>query len=251
MTKWTGRLIVLNFVMAMITWSQPRLYAALALVPATVLREPWTLVTYMFVHGGMSHLLFNLLTLFFFGPKVEARLGSANFLRLYFVSGLGGALLSFLLAPNAAVVGASGAIYGVLLAFAAFWPDERIYLWFVLPIPSRVFVAGLAALSIFFSASGKAPGVAHFAHLGGFLGGWLFLLWHHRHTKTWQRRVNPAAIQRIAVQNRADVERWKAIPLDQLHPINREEVERVLQKLETQGISSLTQDERAFLDRMC
>lgn len=250
MTRWTGRLIALNFIVFMITWPRPRWLMELALVPATVLREPWTLVTYMFLHAGIAHLLFNMLTLFFFGPRVEARMGSRNFLRLYFASGLGGAVLSLLLAPSAPVVGASGAIFGVLLAFASYWPNERIYLWFVLPIKARWFVAGLAVISIYFGASGGVPTIAHFAHLGGFLGGWVYLLWHHRHTRAWQRQVNPTTIQRIAIQTRADTERWKAIPLEQLHPINREEVERVLHKLETQGISSLTQDERAFLDRM-
>lgn len=252
MTRWTGRLIALNIIAFFLTSARPHLVWAFALVPATVVREPWTLVTYMFLHAGLGHLFFNMLSLYFFGPRIEARIGSRNFLLLYFFSGLGGSILSLLLAPHAAVVGASGAVFGILLAFARFWPDERIYLWFVLPIKARWFVAGLTIISLYYGGMGGGATIAHFAHLGGFVGGWLFLAWHQRHTRSWQRRVTPSptTIQRLTIQTRQDTERWRAISLEQLHPINREEVERVLRKLEVHGVSSLTQDERAFLDRM-
>jgi membrane associated rhomboid family serine protease len=250
MTKWAGRLIAANIAVFILTMSSQHLVSAFAFVPALVAERPWTLLTYMFLHGGLAHLFFNMIALFFFGPRVEARIGSRNFLYLYFLSGLGGSIFSLILAPNAAVVGASGAVFGVLLAFARFWPRERIYLWMVLPVQARWLVVGLAFLSIY-SGFGGGGSIAHFAHLGGFAGGWLFLVWHRRRVQSWHQGPAAAAIQRVASQVRHDAERWKAIPLDQLHPINREEVERVLQKLELSGVGSLTQDERAFLDRMC
>src|SRR5690606_33832051 len=119
------RLILANVVMFVITASSPMLYRELALIPAFVLTRPWTLVTYMFLHAGLWHLLFNMLGLFFFGPRLEALLGERDFFLLYLISGLGGALLS-LGAPYAAVVGASGAVFGVLYGFARYWPREPI-----------------------------------------------------------------------------------------------------------------------------
>lgn len=252
MTKWTGRLIAANIAVFLLTIARPQLVSLFYFVPAYVLYRPWTLVTYMFLHAGFGHIFFNMISLYFFGPRVEARIGSRNFLYLYFLSGLGGSIFSLLLAPHAAVIGASGAVFGVLLAFATFWPRERIYLWMVLPVEARWMVVGLTVLSIYSGFAGGSS-IAHFAHLGGFAGGWAFLAWQRRRARSWNKGPSSAAatIQRLAAQARHDAERWKAIPLEQLHPINREEVERVLRKLEIHGIGSLTQDERAFLDRMC
>src|SRR4029079_11028565 len=99
--------------------------------------RPWTLVTYMFLHAGLGHIFWNMLGLYFFGPRVESRMGSQRFITLYFVSGIVGALFSVVLAPRFAVLGASGAVLGVLMAFARFWPRERLYIWGVLPIDAR------------------------------------------------------------------------------------------------------------------
>src|SRR3970040_1680694 len=106
----------------------PGLPRALYFVPATVLAKPWTPLTYMFLHGGLAHLFFNMLALYFAGPPVEMRLGGRRFLGLYLTAGLFGALLS-IMTPNAAVVGASGAIFGVLFAFARYWPRAQILIW--------------------------------------------------------------------------------------------------------------------------
>jgi membrane associated rhomboid family serine protease len=251
MTKWTGRLIAANIAAFILMMARPQLVSLFYFVPAYVVQRPWTLVTYMFLHAGYGHIFFNMISLYFFGPRVEARIGSRNFLILYFLSGLGGSIFSLILAPHAAVIGASGAVFGVLLAFASFWPRERIFLWMVLPVQARWLVIGLTFLSIYSGFAGGSS-VAHFAHLGGFAGGWAFLTWFRRRSRSWQKGPTPAAatIQRLAAQVRHDTERWRAIPLEQLHPINREEVERVLQKLELYGVASLTPDERAFLDRM-
>ena len=99
-------------------------YALFVFVPQLVLRRPWTLVTYMFLHAGTMHLVFNMLGLFFFGPRVEERLGSRSFLYLYFISGITGALLSLFMGQTAQIIGASGGVFGVMLAFAWFWPDD-------------------------------------------------------------------------------------------------------------------------------
>jgi hypothetical protein len=172
------------------------------------------------------------------------------FLGLYLASGLAGALFS-LATPFAAVVGASGAVFGVLLGFAMFWPHEPILLWAIVPIPARVLVIVMAVLSLASGLSGSGDGVAHFAHLGGFAGGWLYLKWHAR--REWrrvERAGRPTAMQRYAAELRLDTSRWESIRREELHEINRAEVDRILAKMRTSGAASLTPDERAFMDRM-
>lgn len=261
MTPWVKRLILANVVMYVITMYVPALRSALALMPAFVLLRPWTLITYMFLHAGLWHLLFNMLALFFFGPRLEALLGGRDFLRLYVWSGLGGALLFVITtiirvstgvgAPYTAVVGASGAVFGVLYGFARYWPREPIYLWGVLPVQARILVIVFAVMSLYAGIIGAQDGIAHFAHLGGFVGGILFLRWRdHRRRQWFSAPPRTAPITRVADEVRADIRRWEQIPRERLHEINRSEVDRILAKLKESGFASLTPDERAFMDRM-
>src|SRR4051812_18115748 len=124
MTKWVRFLLVANVIIffAQMTIDGPDLNgsftAQFALQPRLALTHPWTLVTYMFLHGGLGHIFFNMLGLYFFGSRVEDRLGSNRFITLYFISGISGGILSFVFAYYAAVIGASGSIFGVMLAYA-------------------------------------------------------------------------------------------------------------------------------------
>ncbi|MBP1679011.1 MAG: Peptidase rhomboid domain protein, partial [Bacteroidetes bacterium] len=136
MNSWTMRLIAANVVMYFLTSASPGLLNLLMLVPAFAPSAPWTVVTYMFLHANLWHLLFNMLSLFFFGPRLELELGGRDFLLLYFISGIAGALLSFL-TPYVAIVGASGAVFGVLLGFARYWPREQIMIWGIIPVEAR------------------------------------------------------------------------------------------------------------------
>src|SRR5437867_9890085 len=104
----------------------PGLANLLVFYPPLVLIHPWTILTYMFLHGGWAHIGFNMLALYFFGPRVEERLGSRAFTWLYFISGISGALTSFAFSPEAPIIGASAGVFGVSLAFAMFWPDTPI-----------------------------------------------------------------------------------------------------------------------------
>ncbi|HEX7118285.1 MAG TPA: rhomboid family intramembrane serine protease [Longimicrobiales bacterium] len=252
MTQWVRRLIVANVAVFVLTMTVPELYGSLAFVPGLVLYRPWTLFTYMFVHApGFAHIFFNMLGLFFFGSRLELRLGARSFLWLYFLSGLGGAVLSFFFAPMSAVVGASGAVFGVLYGFARFWPTDEIYIWGVLPIQARWLVVGLAAMALYSGVSGAGSGIAHFAHLGGFVGGWAYLrVWERR-----QLRRRPATahttIEVVSGKAKREEEQWRAVRLETLHEINRAEVERILRKLDESGARGLTPEERAFMNRMC
>lgn len=251
MTPWVKRLLVANVVMFLLTASAPVLYSLLALVPMAVVSRPWTPVTYMFLHAGLGHLFFNMIGLFFFGPRLEERLGSRDFLWLYFLGGIGGAAFSFFFAPQYPVVGASAAVYAVLLAFAMFWPRERIYIWGVLPVEAWLLAALLVLGSLWSGISGASSGVAHFAHLGGLAFGFVYLK-----VRDWRRGAPRREFQRkvetpvVGVSERSSLKRWKDIDVASLHRINREEVEVLLRKVDHGGIKSLSPEERAFLDRM-
>ena len=151
--------------------------------------EPWQLVTYAFLHGGLTHILFNMLGLYMFGSEIERLFGSRFYAAYYLGCVVSAAIChivvtSFMGGPAVPMVGASGGIYGLLLAFGVYFPHRRVLLLFPpIPLPARVFVAGFAVLELFLGVTGSTGttgGVAHFAHLGGMLGGWLMIL-YRRH----------------------------------------------------------------------
>lgn len=246
MTRWVKRLILANVAVFIAMMAYPPVIRWLVLIPALVLGRPWAVVTYMFLHAGPFHLLFNMLGLFFFGPRLEARLGERHFLGLYLVSGLAGALLS-VFTPYARIVGASGAVFGVLLGFARYWPHERILIWGIVPIEARWLVVILTVLALWGGITGSQGGVAHFAHLGGFAGGYLYLKWRERTSPAARFRAKAAPAPKK--MSGGDVERWRKVNLETLHQVNREEYQRILRKIESDGAGSLTASERAFLDR--
>jgi len=148
--------------------------------------EPWQLVTYSFLHANMAHIFFNMLALYMFGGDVERLFGSRFYALYYFAAVVSAAvchlvITTWLGASPAPMVGASGGIYGLLLAFGIYFPHRRVMLLFPpIPMPARVFVFGFAALELFLGITQTAAGIAHFAHLGGMLGGWLMIQWRRR-----------------------------------------------------------------------
>ena len=242
MTPWVRRLIIANVIMFFLQVVMPGITRMLDLVPALVLIRPWTLVTYMFLHGGFMHILFNMLTLYFFGPRVEERMGSRRFLILYFLSGLTGAAASFLFAFNSAVIGASGAVFGVMLAYARFWPDAQILLYFMIPVPVWLALAGFVALSLWSGLNGSRSGVADFCHLGGFVGAALYLVYLNRAAGT--RRFRPKTVSPVPKET---LNNWKRVDPNRVHEVNRDEVNRILDKISAKGLNSLTPQERLFL----
>jgi membrane associated rhomboid family serine protease len=147
---------------------------------------PWQLVTYSFLHGGFSHILFNMFGLYMFGSEVERLFGSRFFLAYYVASVIAAgithlAITALIGGPPIPVVGASGGIYGLLLAFGVYFPHRRVVL-LIPPIPmkARTFVVVFAVLELFFGVTRTLSGVAHFAHLGGMLGGWLMIVYRRR-----------------------------------------------------------------------
>jgi membrane associated rhomboid family serine protease len=211
-------------------------------IPRYALIRPWTVVTYMFLHGGFMHLFFNMLGLFFFGPRVEDRLGSKRFAWLYFLSGISGALLSTAFS-GAALVGASAGVFGVGLAFAYYWPNELIYIWGVLPIPARLMVILQTVIALFSGVSpGGGGGIAHFAHLGGYVGAYLYLKWLDRARDQFKRQAAARVEQSVPRMTKPPT-----IDMQRVHEVNRDEVNRILDKISRDGIGSLTAQERVFL----
>jgi membrane associated rhomboid family serine protease len=243
-TPWVQRILIATVLMYFVQYTtRGAVDGPLALVPTAVLMRPWTLVTYMFLHASLGHIFWNMLGLYFFGPRVESRMGSQRFITLYFISGIAGALLSIVLAPRYAVVGASGALFGVMMAFARFWPRDRILIWGVLPIEARWLVMIYAALDIFggFGGMGRG-GIANFAHLGGFAGALLYLLFLER--RHGARRFKQAATPKVS---ETALGNWRQVDRGSIHAVNREEVDRILDKISASGLASLTPQERQFL----
>ncbi len=154
-----------------------------ALSPPLVLPpnlQIWRIGTYMFLHADFLHLLFNMLALFVFGCSLEKKWGTRIFYRYYLLCGLGAALFAFIpYGPFYAVpiVGASGAIYGILLAFGALFPREQIWIWMIAPVEARFLVIVWGVIAFVGSVWGADGGVAHIVHLGGLLTGVLLFRW--------------------------------------------------------------------------
>ena len=175
-----------NVVLFLATLFYAPLQIQLGLIPSWVLHENrlWQPVTYMFIHAGLFHIIFNMLALWMFGTELERIWGTRFFLKFYFVTGIGAAVVTILLSLvpflptrslyNADIVGASGAIYGVLLAYALYFPDRKIYYMMLFPIPARIFVLIMGSVA-FISSLSESGGVANATHLSGLLVAYVYL----------------------------------------------------------------------------
>jgi membrane associated rhomboid family serine protease len=180
-------LLIVNAVAFVFTLAVPGITMYLGFRPFAIVQQLWIWqpFTYMFLHGGLFHLLFNMLALWMFGVTLERTWGPQFFLKYYFVTGLGAAATTFILSLlpfgfsahmyYSVTIGASGAIYGLLLAFAMYFPNRPIYMYFLFPVPAKYFVMIIGAIALLLSISDTRGGVAHVAHLGGLVVGYLYL----------------------------------------------------------------------------
>jgi membrane associated rhomboid family serine protease len=191
----------------------------------------WQLVTYLFIHQGVGHLLSNMLGLYFLGPETERALGTNRFFALYFLSGILGGLGWSLLSPYGSCIGASGAVFGILGAYAALYPNRELILIFLpfVPIKAWVFVLLLGAYEFMHTLAGPGGHVANAAHLGGGIAGYIYALIIarpealHRFVKKFGPKENP--------------------------PVSRAEIDRILDKAAQHGMHTLTRRERDLLKR--
>jgi membrane associated rhomboid family serine protease len=273
--QWLLALNIGVYFMQLTLFGPDSVFSALALNPARFPAAWWTIVTYMFVHAWLAHIAFNLFTLWMFGPRLEQVWGTRAFVQFYLWCGLGGAIVHLLLAQNSAVVGASGAISGVLVAYALRWPDDEIYLFGVIPMKSRWLIAAMIAMNIVFALS-PGSGIDWTAHVGGMGFGWLFLKLYSLggldRVRGWVSSVPdesedmPRAVPRTrsSMQDRSRgtdevVARSNAVVLRERKPLahvpkqetvneHAAKVNSVLDKISQHGIESLTTDERRLLE---
>lgn len=262
LTPWVGRIMVANAVMLLLlttVFTAPVFIEVLQFQPSLASHRPWTFLTSMFVHGGLLHLAGNMLLLFVFGPPIERRLGGRAFVSYYLYCGIGAAALalglsSFLTIPP--MIGASGAILGVALAFAFAWPDvELVFAPLPFRLSARSLVLLLASANLAFAAwtDGSA---AHVGYLGGMAAGYLFFriqsLASHRHEKEPKAITRRPVMAPIPVRQgtkSAEVRPAMARP-EVREEYSSDEVDRVLDKISAFGIQSLTAEERRFLDEV-
>lgn len=264
LTHWVKRLLIANvavFVVIQIVRLATGFPLAreLAFLPLEILSRPWTLLSYMFVHEGFWHLLFNMLGLFFFGPVLEERWGARPFLKYYLIAGLGGALLS-ILQPSAAIIGASGAVFGIMVAYAYYWPDNPIYIWGIFPVKAKYLVGGLILLNVLFMVPdvGRGSGTAHLAHLGGAAIGFAYLKSpfapspygevygsHKRKRRSWLETIRDRLSRR---RRRLQARDAGPTPIRPEVRRNLDDVDRLLDKISETGLHSLTPEERRRLE---
>src|SRR5215467_5187247 len=157
----------------------PSFEAKFGLVPAFVTQHYylWQLVTYIFLHGGFFHILFNMFGLYMFGSELEMTWGTRQFTKFFFICGIGAAAITVLVSPHseAAVIGASGAIFGLLVAYGVLFPDRLIYLYLIIPIQAKWFVIIYGAINFLSALSVTNSGVAYVTHVGGMVVGFVYL----------------------------------------------------------------------------
>ena len=255
-TPWILRLLVANALVYLLTitvFTGRWFFEWFAFSPSLIVQQPWTAVTYLFLHGGFFHLAFNMLMLFFFGRDVEDWMGGTAFVRYYLLCGLAGAAASFAflpIAPVNMVLGASGAVFGVALAFAMRWPDAQIFI-FPLPVPIKAkwLVIGLVSLDLLAGLTRANDGIAHFAHLGGFFFGLAYLRLGNILPRRTPVTIHREPVRVLAHPTAQAAEEEKEVqqitPQDTSPP--DDELNNVLDKISATGLDSLTPKERKLL----
>ena len=188
----TTLLIAANAGVFLLLVAAPGLLTSFALWPVGAGFQPWQLLTYAFLHGGLFHIAFNMFALYMFGSAIERVFGPRRYLAYYLVCVLSAAIAQLLTAAITGAVyptvGASGGVFGLLLAYAIYFPHSRIMLIFPpIPMPARVFVIVYTALELFLGVTGTEEGVAHFAHLGGLVGGFIMLRYWRSTPAGWRQ----------------------------------------------------------------
>lgn len=249
-TTWTPAVRVLILINGAIFVLQGLLRFPLSpifgLVPVEVVRHftVWQLVTYLFLHGGFLHVAFNMFALWMFGSQLEQTWGTKKFVRYYFVTGVGAGLINvaFNIGSSIPTIGASGAIFGLLLAYGVMFPNNLILLYFFIPIKAKYFVMIFAALEFLMARSYTMDGVAHFAHLGGMAIGLIYLK-----GGAMLQLVRSGFRRRRMVVKEARQVKLEMRRLADIQAI-RSEVDYLLGRISRVGYENLTDEEKARLE---
>ncbi len=233
-------LIIINVIVFFLEYIAYRFMVSnFALIPILVTKKYyfWQFFTHMFLHGNIWHLGFNMFALFIFGFPLERHWGSSKFLKYYIICGLGGGLLHYLINTSSPIpsLGASGAVYGLLLAFGMTFPNTILYINFFIPIKAKYAVIIFGVVELFLGITGAQSGIAHFAHLGGLLTGLLYL----KSGKIFSGVKKETEKTKI-YQNYDKGKRDK----------NKERFNEILDKISRKGYDSLSNNEKTELDKL-
>ena len=239
-------LLIINiavFVLMELSGQKNILFQLFGLVPRAVLQEYrfWQTFTYLFLHGGWIHILFNMLVLWMFGKDLEIDWGNNEFLIFYFVCGIGSGLITVLANINSpiVIVGASGSIYGVLVAYGFTYPNRTVYLYGVFPLKVKYVVLGFGAIAFVASLSTTQSKVSHITHLSGMIIGIIYILFNFR----WKNiRLLYTKIRLRSIQEKQNGHEGEETHI-------KMQVDKILDKLNNQGWESLTSQEEEFLNR--
>jgi len=243
------RLIIANFVVFFLQQLPVGVLISdyLALTPRLVLTRGyvWQMLTYMFLHDSfIRHLGLNMFVIWMFGRTLEQVWGGTRFLKFYFACGLGGAVFSFLFAYNTPVIGASAASYGILLAFAIMFPNQRLLLWFVIPVKARTVVIALVVISLVMGIRGTGN-IAHFAHLGGMAAALIMMRGEYQFRRF--RNFVRDALSRVPVK--ISLDRKEQGPAAGSNESSAEKIDSILDKISEKGYENLSETERRILER--
>lgn len=210
----------------------------------------WQPVSYMFMHGGLAHILFNMFALWLFGTEIENYWGTKEFIAYYFICGIGAALINLMTTVGSPypTVGASGAVFGILLAFGMMFPNRYIFLYFLFPIKAKYFVAGYAVIELMMGINnagmGSGSNIAHFAHLGGMLFGFAYIKYRQQGfsfsdwiDKTFPKKDDGSSGPKL----------YKKDKEEKNLQVSEAEIDAILDKISRHGYESLTDDEKQKL----
>ena len=237
---------VVVYVLQSLSGKEDVFFRLFGLVPSSFLSElmVWQPLTYMFFHApfyssvGISHILLNMLGLWVFGRELEQAWGKNNFLKYYFVTGIGSGLVTFLFQINSdsPVIGASGAVYGVLLAYGLSYPNRMLYIWGIIPVKSLWLVIIMGAIA-FFGLLGNADGISHVTHISGMVIGYFML------NKKWRWRELLFKIRKKTIEFQVQRHEEKSIK----KILIQKDIDSILEKIQKVGFSGLSDAEQSKL----
>jgi len=232
---------ILLFVFRTIAQEQIDLTGVLGLSPQTVWPQVWGPVTYLFIHGGIWHVAINMLVLWMFGSELEMTWGKNEFLKYYFVTGVGSGLVWLLLNISSnhdtVLIGASGAVYGILMAYGLMFPNRTVYLYFIIPVKVKWFVIFIGAIAFFSSMNAGSSNISHLTHLSGMVIGYIYLKSNQRGRK----------LSFTIRKSMAELGLWFEVKKQEKRGKMQRRVDHILDRVNEVGYENLSEDEKNIL----
>lgn len=231
----------LIFILQYLSGMEDELFTVFGIVPSKTFGELmlWQPFTYLFFHGGIWHVLINMFVLWMFGSELEKFWGKKEFLRFFFITGIGSGLITILfsLSSTNPVVGASGAIYGVLLAYGLLFPNRLVYLYFLIPIKVKYLVMLIGAIAFFSSLNPGNSNISHLTHLSGMVIGFIYL----------RSSINWNTINHFVIHRKDEIKRHYEDKKNEKREALKLQVDAILDKINDVGYDNLSESEREFL----